>query len=519
MGGRRVLNVEACASVRRSRRARGLPAVVAGLVVLILAPGVWAGSGALLLVGGGAEGADGDVNSWSWEPYSWFVARALAGGPNGGNGRIAIVDTVRYPQCTQADRGYCAYFTSLGAVEAVALHVSRDCAGAPGCLDADAPATFEAVRAFDGVWLRGGDQSDYVDAWGASELARGLASIHGDGGVLGGTSAGAMVLSSVTSVGDATSWEATGDPFHPRIAFDTTLLGGDTALTPPLLVDTHFTTRARLGRLAVFLARWQADTGASVLGAGIDEHTALAVDGDGRAQVMGEGAVSFLQPAVQADLIAGQPPFLADARLEQLTAGFIYDLVERRILTVPDDAQAAGAPPPPPRYGRTLLTGASVPASRSGERWTFWRDGQDLYTGALRALPGRNVLGGTVVSTLLEDETALREVRMGGPQWLLAGPLRHGLAVYLDGYLDDAFNRVLALPDATLRVLPAPASPEQSAVFLDCHGLQWVAASAADPDGDGLPRQSVALAPCAVHLLNSQVGARIYDVAAHAPRG
>ncbi|MEO0974060.1 MAG: hypothetical protein AAFX85_13290, partial [Pseudomonadota bacterium] len=189
-------------------------AALAVFVATLLSAAPADARGYLLLVGGGAEGADGDTASWSYAPYSWFVERSAGAGPNGGNGRIAIVDTEPYAECGVANRGYCAYFESLGAVEAVALHVSRACQGAPGCLDADDPATYDAVRAFDGVWFRGGDQSAYVDAWGDSEFERGVLSIHTEDGVLGGTSAGAMILSAVTSAGDATSYEATADPFH-----------------------------------------------------------------------------------------------------------------------------------------------------------------------------------------------------------------------------------------------------------------------------------------------------------------
>ncbi|MEO0972965.1 MAG: hypothetical protein AAFX85_07700, partial [Pseudomonadota bacterium] len=290
------------------------------------------------------------------------------------------------------------------------------------------------------------------------------------------------------------------------------------SVTPPLLVDTHFTTRARLGRLAVFLARWQEMSQTDAFGVGIDEHTALAVDSLSVGTVYGEGAVTFLQAPSAQQLTAEQPPYASGLRLDQLTAGFVFDLVGRQVRSVPGDARAARPLPAAPNYQAAVVQGASARGTRQGERWVLWQEESDLYTGALRGPRGRGALAGGVISTLLEDETALREVRMGGPQWLLAGPLQHGLAVYLDGFAGDAFNRVLVQTDETLRMLAPSSLPEQSAVLIDCYDLAWVASSNADPDGDGLTRQSVALTPCQVHLLNSQIGPSTYDALSHAPR-
>jgi cyanophycinase-like exopeptidase len=54
-----------------------------------------------------------------------------------------------------------------------------------------------------------------------------------------------------------------------------------------VLVDTHFSERDRLGRLIAFVAR-AAHDGVGVLGLGIDEETAVTIDGD-RVEVSGVG--------------------------------------------------------------------------------------------------------------------------------------------------------------------------------------------------------------------------------------
>src|SRR5262245_18316978 len=66
-------------------------------------------------------------------------------------------------------------------------------------------------------------------------------------------------------------------------------------LLPDTLVDTHFSVRGRLGRLACAMAK-AIDEGASggLLGIGIDEQTAIVVRG-AEASVSGVGTVTFLR--------------------------------------------------------------------------------------------------------------------------------------------------------------------------------------------------------------------------------
>jgi cyanophycinase-like exopeptidase len=60
--------------------------------------------------------------------------------------------------------------------------------------------------------------------------------------------------------------------------------------------DSHFVTRDRMGRLVTFLARIVQDGWApTAKGVGIDEMTALAMEPDGSAIVLGSGAAYFLQ--------------------------------------------------------------------------------------------------------------------------------------------------------------------------------------------------------------------------------
>lgn len=86
--------------------------------------------------------------------------------------------------------------------------------------------------------------------------------------------------------GSLTSQEALADPFGPRNTIEGDYLG-----IPHLrgvITDTHFKERDRLGRLFAFVAKAQSlqpENSPQVIGLGVDESAALAVEGDGTGRV------------------------------------------------------------------------------------------------------------------------------------------------------------------------------------------------------------------------------------------
>ena len=94
---------------------------------------------------------------------------------------------------------------------------------------------------------------------------------------------------------------------------------------PDVLVDTHFVTRARLGRLAGALARL-AEEGERPLGIGLDEQTCIVVQDD-VATVRGLGSVSLLHPSEEAPVrTAGEPLIWSDLPLDRLVDGWSFTL-------------------------------------------------------------------------------------------------------------------------------------------------------------------------------------------------
>jgi cyanophycinase len=109
-----------------------------------------------------------------------------------------------------------------------------------------------------GVWLDGGDQRLLASAYGGTAFVRELHKVLERGGVVGGTSAGAAILSRAMITGGIRAPE----------------LGQGFGLLPAAIIDQHFLKRDRVNRLFAAL-----DRNPGLFGLGVDEDTAVLVHG------------------------------------------------------------------------------------------------------------------------------------------------------------------------------------------------------------------------------------------------
>ena len=164
--------------------------------------------------------------------------------------------------------------------------------------EANDPAFVKPLATATGVWFSGGDQSRITERYLGTATEKGLRALHARGGVIGGTSAGAAIMSGVMITG--------GNPVA------TTGTGFD--FLPGFVVDQHFVKRERKGRLIGVL-----DKHPDFVGLGIDEATAAVVTGRTIKAVGASTLTVFLSPG------AGRP------RLEQtLKDGEVADLFQLR---------------------------------------------------------------------------------------------------------------------------------------------------------------------------------------------
>ena len=162
----------------------------------------------------------------------------------------------------------------------------------------------------EAVFLAGGDQAVYVEAWGGGPVAAALTAAYARGAVVGGTSAGTAVLGEVVYSarnGSVTSAEALADPYTVYVTLDRAFVS--IAPLAQVITDTHFGARNRMGRLLAFLGRARVDgLAARPIGLGIDEATALVIDETGLGTVVGSGAVYVVAPDAPPEACAAATP-------------------------------------------------------------------------------------------------------------------------------------------------------------------------------------------------------------------
>jgi len=233
-----------------------------------------------VMLEGGAEDVD--------DAWRWFLERA-------GHGDIV---------CLRAtpDEGYDVWIRELAPVRSFQTLQLTDPAAA------EDPFVVGSIERADGLFIAGGDQFDYLRVWTGTPIQRAINAAIAAGVPVGGISAGLAVLGEFAFTAErdtVTSEEALADPFDDRVRLARGFL-----TVPGLgatITDSHLSERGRLGRLLVFMARTLADGWADeVRGIGIDEGTAVLVESDGTATVMGASSAWFLR-MTRADVVSCRP--------------------------------------------------------------------------------------------------------------------------------------------------------------------------------------------------------------------
>ena len=213
----------------------------------------------LLLMGGGDR---------NFDALRWFMKKA-------GNGHIVVL------RASQAGEIGEEFFNEVGGIQSVETFVFSDRE------QSNDPKILAALKRADGIFLAGGDQSRYVRYWRGTPVGAALDAHVRAGKPLGGTSAGLAMqgeyLYGAMDGGSQISPRALADPLGADNTIETDFL--HIAALKGVITDTHFSERNRLGRLIAFVAKGEAMAGHPLIGLGVDEDAAVAVEGDGSARV------------------------------------------------------------------------------------------------------------------------------------------------------------------------------------------------------------------------------------------
>jgi cyanophycinase len=232
--------------------------------------------------------------------FRW-IAGTVAGSTSRSAGDLVVVRA-------SGDNDYDKYIDDLGRFNSVRTILLPPCSSRAAIAQAAA-----IVAQAQSVFFAGGDQADYV-IWKGGPLAAAVQGVYDRGGVVGGTSAGLAILGQYAFdavAGDRThdvhTADAVPDPREPAISFTEGMFAFP--FLRGVITDTHFRQRDRFGRLAAFLALLR-DRGDAARGIGVDARSALAVDGNGIARLLLQGAggrALFVHGGTVVRLASGRP--------------------------------------------------------------------------------------------------------------------------------------------------------------------------------------------------------------------
>ena len=180
-----------------------------------------------------------------------------------------------------------------------------------------------------GVFITGGDQMRLVSLLGGTKFADKLRRLVRETDVvLAGTSAGAAGMSTSMIVrGESTS--------HPHK--NSVRLSPGLGFLKNIIIDQHFTERGRISRLITAVSYNPYN-----IGIGIDENTAIILDGKGKLEVYGAGSATVVDGSQItyneiAEVDEFQPFSVCGVQLHVLRDGLIYDYLDRHPLQPPNE--------------------------------------------------------------------------------------------------------------------------------------------------------------------------------------
>jgi len=209
-------------------------------------------TGSLVIVGGGK------VPDVIWQRFM-----KLAGGENA---HIVVIPTASKEADTLDPDKYLNEWRERNPASVTILHTrSKE--------DANEPNFVKPLERATAIWFGGGGQSRIADAYLGTLAEKKFHEVLKRGGVIGGTSAGAAIMSRTMI--------ARGKP-KPEIE---TGLG----FIPGAIIDQHFIKRHRQVRLVDAVTSYP-----YLVGLGIDESTALVVYDGSKIDVLGESCVTVI---------------------------------------------------------------------------------------------------------------------------------------------------------------------------------------------------------------------------------
>jgi cyanophycinase len=273
---------------------------------ILLAPLLHAGAkGYLFIIGGGSR------------PES-MTRRFVELASQFGEGKI-IVFPMASAEPAEVGSEQAAELKNLGAKDVECRILTREQA-----LEKEQAAILDGAG---GVFFSGGVQSRLMDILLDTPVHHRLLEFYEQGGVIGGTSAGAAVLSEIMITGDERRQVKEGHEFE-TIEVDNIVTAAGLGFLKTAIVDQHFVTRKRHNRLISLMAEHP-----HLLGIGVDESTAAIVGPNETLEVLGKNCVVIYDArAATINIRPGGLVGISDLVMHVLVPGDRFDLKARKVV-------------------------------------------------------------------------------------------------------------------------------------------------------------------------------------------
>ena len=192
----------------------------------------------------------------------------------------------------------------------------------------DSDSNLEKLDDATGIFFSGGDQRRLSKLLLGTELLDKIKSIYDNGGVIGGTSAGAAVMSKIMITGDELINQDSTYSFISIQKENIDTKEGFGFITNAI-IDQHFVKRKRYNRL-ISLVLENPDH----VGIGIDESTAIWVKPDNTFEVLGESSVIILDATHSKNIRSNKDLYMSGENIVMhvMLSGQKFDLKTNSII-------------------------------------------------------------------------------------------------------------------------------------------------------------------------------------------
>ncbi len=194
-------------------------------------------------------------------------------------------------------------------------------------VSANADSNLSVLQGATGIFFSGGDQSKLTKALLHTKMLEQIMQIYENGGIIGGNSAGAAVMSEIMITGDELINTDSTRAFN-TIQKNNIKVTEGFGFIKSAIIDQHFIRRKRHNRLISLVLEHP-----ELIGIAIDEATAIIVSPDNLFEVLGDYTVIVYDATEASRITTDKKGNLSatDLRMHILKSGDKYDLRTREV--------------------------------------------------------------------------------------------------------------------------------------------------------------------------------------------